>query len=44
VKLYDEAKLKPVVDKVFPLCDASASHHRMEEAGQFGKIVLNCEG
>ncbi len=43
LKLYDEAQLKPVVDKVFPLCDASASHHRMEEAGQFGKIVLNCE-
>ncbi|MFN7928730.1 MAG: zinc-binding dehydrogenase [Blastocatellia bacterium] len=41
LKLYDN--IKPVVDKVFPLADAKASHERMEEAGQFGKIVLNCE-
>jgi NADPH:quinone reductase-like Zn-dependent oxidoreductase len=33
--------LRPVVDKTFPLADAAAAHRRMEEAGQFGKIVLN---
>ncbi len=43
LKLYEDGSTKPVVDKVFPLADAAASHERMEEAGQFGKIVLNCE-
>jgi NADPH:quinone reductase-like Zn-dependent oxidoreductase len=28
------------VDVVFPLADAAAAHRRMEEAAQFGKIVL----
>jgi NADPH:quinone reductase-like Zn-dependent oxidoreductase len=40
LKLYDEAKLKPAIDQVFPLADAAAAHRRMNEAGQFGKIVL----
>jgi zinc-binding alcohol dehydrogenase/oxidoreductase len=35
--------VKPAVDQVFPLAEAAASHRRMEEAGQFGKIVLACE-
>ena len=39
LKLYDQG-LRPVVDKVFPLADTAAAHRRMEEAGQFGKIVL----
>ena len=39
LKLYDQG-LRPVVDKVFPLADTVAAHRRMEEAGQFGKIVL----
>ena len=40
LKLYDQGGLRPVVDKVFPLADTAAAHRRMEEAGQFGKIVL----
>jgi NADPH:quinone reductase-like Zn-dependent oxidoreductase len=40
LKLYNEKQLKPVVDKVFSLAEAPASHQRMMEAGQFGKIVL----
>ena len=32
--------LVPVVDRVFPLAAAAAAHRRMDEAGQFGKIVL----
>jgi len=40
LKLYDEAKLKPTIDQVFPLAEAPAAHRRMSEAGQFGKIVL----
>ena len=38
--LYDQGGLRPAVDRVFPLADAAAAHRRMEEAGQFGKIVL----
>ncbi len=43
LKLYSEAKLRPVVDQVFPLADAAAAHLRMNEGGQFGKIVLKIE-
>jgi len=39
LKLYDQG-LRPMVDKLFPLADTAAAHRRMEEAGQFGKIVL----
>jgi len=38
--LYGEGGLRPVVDRVFPLAEAAAAHRRMEEAEQFGKIVL----
>jgi zinc-binding alcohol dehydrogenase/oxidoreductase len=40
LKLYDEAKLHPMVDQVFPLAEAAAAHRRMNESEQFGKIVL----
>jgi NADPH:quinone reductase-like Zn-dependent oxidoreductase len=43
LKLYDQGLLRPVVDKVFPLADTAAAHRRMEEAGQFGKIVLGID-
>jgi zinc-binding alcohol dehydrogenase/oxidoreductase len=38
--LYERDGLRPVVDRVFSLGEAAAAHRRMEEAGQFGKIVL----
>ena len=31
---------KPVIDRVFPLAEAAAAQRRLEEKGQFGKIVL----
>ena len=34
-------KLKPVVDKTFPLREARAAHERLEKGQQFGKVVLN---
>jgi NADPH:quinone reductase-like Zn-dependent oxidoreductase len=34
-------KLKPVVDRAFPLSEARAAHERLEKSEQFGKIVLN---
>lgn len=43
MNLFGEGGLKPAVDQVFPLAEAHASHARMEEAEQFGKIVLACE-
>ncbi|OGB97486.1 MAG: hypothetical protein A3G35_07655 [candidate division NC10 bacterium RIFCSPLOWO2_12_FULL_66_18] len=38
--LYEVGRMKPVVDSVFPLRDTAAAHRRMDEAQQFGKIVL----
>jgi NADPH:quinone reductase-like Zn-dependent oxidoreductase len=40
LSVVESGHIKPVVDQVFPLADAAAAHRRMEEAGQFGKIVL----
>jgi len=34
-------RLKPVVDRVFPLSDIRAAHEHMENSQMFGKIVLN---
>ena len=34
-------RLKPVVDKTFPLREARAAHERLEKREQFGKLVLN---
>ena len=33
-------KIVPVVDEVFPLCDAAKAIGKMENCSQFGKIVL----
>ena len=38
--LFADGALRPDVDEVFPLADAAAAQRRMDEAGQFGKIVL----
>jgi len=43
LKLYEEAKLRPVIDQVLPLADAAAAHRRMNESEQFGKIVLKID-
>lgn len=34
-------RLKPVVDKTYPLREARAAHERLEAGQQFGKVVLN---
>ena len=33
-------RLQPVIDKIFPLTEAAQAQQRLEEKGQFGKIVL----
>jgi len=37
---FEDGNLKPVVDSVFPLREASAAQTRMEKSEHFGKIVL----
>ena len=39
-RFFFEGRLKPAVDRVFPLADARLAHERLEAAQQFGKIVL----
>jgi len=36
-------RLRPVMDRTFPLEQAPAAHRRMEEGGHIGKIVLTLE-
>jgi NADPH:quinone reductase-like Zn-dependent oxidoreductase len=40
-RFFFAGQLKPVIDCTFPLADAADAHRRMEESGQFGKIVLD---
>ena len=35
--------LQPVIDREFSFADARAAFHCMQEAGHFGKIVINWE-
>jgi len=39
--LVNEHKIMPVIDEVFPLKQIETAMHKMEQAGQFGKIVLS---
>jgi zinc-binding alcohol dehydrogenase/oxidoreductase len=41
--LFGAGKARPVVDRVFPLAEAGAALQHMEQAAQFGKIVLKIE-
>jgi NADPH:quinone reductase-like Zn-dependent oxidoreductase len=43
LKIFSDAQMHPVIDQVFPLAEAAAAHRRMNEASQFGKIVLKIE-
>jgi NADPH:quinone reductase-like Zn-dependent oxidoreductase len=40
LKLVAEGRLKPIVDKVWPLQDAALAHEYLEKNKQFGKVVL----
>jgi NADPH:quinone reductase-like Zn-dependent oxidoreductase len=37
---FEDGRLKPVLDSIFPLKDAAAAQTRMEKSEHFGKIVL----
>jgi len=43
LELYGAGGLRPVVDRVFPLEAVADAHRRMDQAEQFGKIVLAIE-
>ena len=34
------SKIRPIIDRLFPLKEAAAAQHRLEEGKQFGKVVL----
>ena len=40
MKLVAAGRLKPVVDRIFPLAQAAAAHAYLESSAQFGKVVL----
>ncbi len=40
LRMFSTGRLRPVVDKVFPLSGAREAQRRLEEKKQFGKIVL----
>ncbi|MEH7226239.1 zinc-binding dehydrogenase [Bacillus sp. JJ1566] len=43
LQFVNEHKIKPVLDKVFPLADAANALKRIDEAEQFGKIAIKIE-
>jgi NADPH:quinone reductase-like Zn-dependent oxidoreductase len=40
LRFFEDGRLRPVVDSVFPLSDAGKAQERMEKSQHFGKIVL----
>jgi NADPH:quinone reductase-like Zn-dependent oxidoreductase len=40
MKLVAAGRLKPVVDRTFPLAEAAAAHAYLESGQQFGKLIL----
>ncbi len=40
LRFFEDGRLKPVVDSVFPLADAAKAQEKMEKSQHFGKIVL----
>ena len=41
--LVEDGGIRPVVDRTFPLAEATEALRHMEQSGQFGKIVLKVE-
>ncbi len=40
MRLVAAGRLKPIVDRIFPLSEAAAAHRYLESGSQFGKVVL----
>lgn len=41
--LYDDGRIRPVIDASFPLADAAAAHRALQAGKHIGKIVLTME-
>jgi NADPH:quinone reductase-like Zn-dependent oxidoreductase len=41
MRLVASGRLRPVVDRIFPLAEAAAAHEYLESSSQFGKVVLS---
>jgi NADPH:quinone reductase-like Zn-dependent oxidoreductase len=41
MRLVSTGRLKPIVDRIFPLAEAAAAHEYLESSSQFGKVVLS---
>lgn len=41
--LFENKKLRAIIDRVFPFTHAAAAHEYMEKNANFGKVVLNME-
>jgi len=39
-RFFFAGRLTPVIDRTYPLNEAALAQQRLEESGQFGKIVL----
>jgi NADPH:quinone reductase-like Zn-dependent oxidoreductase len=44
VSMFEMHGLRPVIDTVIPLSEGRTAYERMEQAGQFAKIVLSIDG
>jgi NADPH:quinone reductase-like Zn-dependent oxidoreductase len=42
LRLYQEGKIKPHIDSVFPLSQAAEAHRRIQARENVGKIVFDC--
>jgi NADPH:quinone reductase-like Zn-dependent oxidoreductase len=40
ISFLNASRIKPIIDSVFPLCDAGNAQRYVEAAKQFGKVVL----
>jgi NADPH:quinone reductase-like Zn-dependent oxidoreductase len=43
LNFIEATRTKPVIDGIFPLSEAAAAHHYMEERKPFGKVVLRAD-
>jgi NADPH:quinone reductase-like Zn-dependent oxidoreductase len=43
LKLIAAGRLKPVLDRTFPLAECRLAHEYLESGNQFGKVVLRVE-